>query len=657
MCGINGILALGKRPSKLALVNAPDIRIMSSLMGHRGPDSSGAWISPDKRAGLGHTRLSIIDLSPKGNQPMALPDKSVWIVFNGEIYNYIELREKLSEKGHEFKSGSDTEILLHLYNEYGASFIPMLKGMFAFCIYDSKKRKALLARDRMGKKPLIYYHERKNGRFWFASEIEAVVKASRVKKEIDLDALNHYFSHCYFHVPAPYTIFKNVRKLEPACQMEVDLESGAVRVLRYWRPVFREINEPFQSAMKKYLEKTKENVSIRERSDVPIALTLSGGVDSSTILNFLDRKNLKDLTVYSIGHDKNDIEIKRARKVARLFGVKMKALYFKDAGLKDLPLLIRRAGEPFNLPSALYSLQINSQIRKDKIKVVLNGNGADEMFCGYDHHNEFLLLTKIAKLKKVFGTWFFRILDGMVNRDDARLMESRLGKFIRFMTLPDESIKSELYRIHQKMISGRMYSERFRDGVHVDVGRLVDNYVALTESDDFFKRNFYCDLALVNAHSMTYISDVTGMAHSIEIRSPFMDHEMLEFAGSLPNRYKIRSYFSKRKNKYIMKKAAERFLPTSIVYGKKMGFGYNIKIHEMLRKELRREAEKRLLSGCLKESGLFNMDEVKRMFTEHVSEDANHGIMLMALISFEEWYRQFMRPAGRAVRGNARKSI
>jgi asparagine synthase (glutamine-hydrolysing) len=628
MCGITGIIGFKEAVEK------KDVVRMNTILAHRGPDGTAVWQSPNKRVVLGHRRLSIIDLSSAGNQPMSDADEQIWITFNGEIYNYVELREELLADGVQFHSHTDTEVIIYLYKKYGVRCLEKLRGMFAFCIVDLKKNVALLARDRIGKKPIIYTYDRKAKQFIFASEIKAVIEMTTMPREIDLDALNHYFSHVYFHVPAPYTIFKGVYKLEPASYMTVQLRSGKIATHRYWQPVYEpESTESFETVKQQYVQEITQAVQLRERSDVPVGVLLSGGLDSSTIVALMQKGNAH---TFAIGYDKHDPELHRARIIAKQFNTKHHEFTFENTGLDYLPKLIEHAGEPFNLPSALYAMQLSEKIHAAGIKVVLNGAGADELFCGYSHHNHLLLLTKLMKIKKVTGTKLFSAIA-------PKQPTGSLGQFLRFMAVPDERTKGELYRTGNTATKAALYAAPFKRGItQKDTGKLIDQTFNLTKTDDTFKKHFYADLALANAHSMTYTSDITGMSYSLEIRSPFLDHELLAFAGKVPDKYKIRSYFSRKQNKYIMKKAAEAFLPKEIIYAKKMGFGYNIHLHALLRTELRDEVHTRLFRGNLAASGLFNMGVVRELFESHMNGAQDTGITLMSLLCFEEWYKQYM---------------
>ncbi len=627
MCGINGIISF-KAP-----VDELRVKKMNSCLAHRGPDGSGEWVSPDKKVVLGHRRLSIIDLSERGSQPMCDSSKKLWIVFNGEIYNYVELKEELKKDKVKFSSDSDTEVILYLYQKYGVKCVEKLRGMFAFCIVDLKNGRAFLARDRMGKKPIIYCQ--KDGEFIFSSEIKPIVEVFGLEKEIDLDGLNHFLSHVYFHVPAPYTIFKGVKKLEPASYIDINLKTRKVKIEKYWKPDLSDENSAeFEAQKSEYLKNIQESVKIRERSDVPVGVLLSGGLDSSTILALMEHKNVH---TFAIGYDKDDPELERARIVSKKFKTKHHEFTFEETGFSYLRDLIEKAGEPFNVPSALYAMQLSEKIKDEKIKVVMNGAGADEYFCGYSHHNTLWLLTKIMKLKKIIGRWPFKLID-------VKSPSTKLTEFIRLMAIPDDKTKGEFYRIANQKLAPKLYSEKFIDGIgQKDVGLLIDKTFNETKTSDTFKKHFYCDISLANAHSMTYTSDITGMANSIEIRSPFLDHELFLFGGNVPTKFKLRSYFSRKYNKYIMKKAAESFLPEEIIYAKKMGFGYNIKLHQLMRKELKNEVEIRLFRGNLEKTGLFKMDFVRECFEEHISGRKNHGELLLGLVCVDEWFERFMK--------------
>ncbi len=377
MCGINGIyLKQGK-------VNEDEIRIMNKVLEHRGPDDEGIVILSN--IGLGHKRLSIIDLSKKGHQPMFDSTKRYVIVFNGEIYNYEDLKKYL--KHVKFKSNTDTEVVVELYAKYGKDMLKFLNGMFAFAIYDVKEKTLFLARDRLGLKPLVFSETKKG--FFFSSELPALLKVINIPKRINMDALQFYFLRNFMTIPEPYTIFNQIFKLEPAHYLIVK-DGKIIEKKRYWNPNFS-VKHIKPSQLNKLL---KDAVNIRTVGDVPISVLLSGGVDSSTILAFLPQSTY----AYSFGFSNDDEELVRAEKVARMFSSKLKKTMLNVDQIKELKKIIKVLGEPvYNLPLT-YSYDIAKNIHSDGIKVALTGNGSDEIFYGYNGSYNLLLFSLILRI-------------------------------------------------------------------------------------------------------------------------------------------------------------------------------------------------------------------------------------------------------------------
>lgn len=571
MCGICGIYNFKGN------VSEEKINLMNSLLAHRGPDDKGSYIKGN--IGLGHRRLSIIDLSKNGRNPVSNEDNSLHIVFNGEIYNFRELRKELLEKGHTFKSNTDTEVVLHLYEDEKEKCLEKLRGMFAFAIWDEKEKKLFLARDRLGEKPLVYGII--DEKFYFSSEIRSILSAVGKSMEISLEGLHHYFNYNFFHVPEPYTIFREIKKLPAACYLVFDPQKGEnkrIKVKKYWIPSFKKNkykNE--KQAISEYSNLIKKTINSLEIADVPIGALLSGGVDSSSIVAQMSNK--KNLKTYSIGYSKRDFELKRARKVSKLFKTKNEEVIFRKQDLLLIPEIIYYYGEPLNLMPAVYSYKLCKEIKKD-LKVVLGGNGADELFFGYDGSNKLLLLSKIIKIEKYLPEKILEILAQKANK------KSEFYLLLRMLLAHKDKKKGEIYRIKGKELREKIYSKSTLGKLkNLDDGKLIDNVWKECNSEEFIEKMYYCGLMLENAHSTTIIADVTGMANSLEIRAPFLDYKVVEFAASLPVKYKVKSIFSKKYNKYIVKKSSESLLPQEIIYGKKAGFGYNIDWPALVKKE------------------------------------------------------------------------
>lgn len=624
MCGINGIMDLKSRR-----VDKHNIKTMCDTMKHRGPDGEGIYCN--NNIGLGHRRLSIIDLSPAGKQPMESIDKRYVIVFNGEIYNYAELLEELKQRGYKFRGHSDTEVVLNLYIEKGVDCLQELRGMFAFAIWDNKEKKLFIARDRFGEKPLLYGTF--NGKFYFASEIKAILEASGCSRKINLEALHLYLLYNFYHVPEPYSIIEGIYKLPAAHYMTI--HKSKVSINRYWNIDYKKQKSSLKGMSEKqlleeYLRLARECVSLREVSDVPVSALLSGGVDSSTVVAFMNNTKLK---TFAMGFDKDDLELKRAKRVSKLFKTKHKEILFHKNFLKKNRDIISYLGEPYALLPAVCSYVLADCISKD-FKVTLAGNGADEMFYGYNGSNGLIGLTYMDKITP-------RIMVRLFNK--LLPQQWKIKEYLSIISIDRNHQKGELYRYHGKKLKENLYTDEVSNKIkNFDEGKLVDDIIKDCNSPHLIERFYHAGLMLENAHSLTIIADVTGMAHSLEIRSPFLDHKLAEFAAGLPLRMKVRSIFDKNGNKYIMKKSMEEILPNDILYGKKMGFGYNINLGELLRNEWYSYAKSILLNKIPKLK-LFKTEYLKTVLEEHHSKKKNHTKLIWSLINFYIWYEIYIK--------------
>ncbi|MBS3147281.1 asparagine synthase (glutamine-hydrolyzing) [Candidatus Woesearchaeota archaeon] len=618
MCGICGVYS----PSG---VDRSKVVAMNTVQAHRGPDGSGVFVSKDKKVALGHRRLAILDLSPTGRQPMRSADGSLVITFNGEIYNYKEFVPTLKKLGYKFKGTSDTEAILYAYQEYGEKCLDLFRGMFAFAIWDEKKKRLFIARDRLGEKPLYYANV--GNSFYFASGLAAILEASGIKREVDERALHMYLLYNFHHVPEPFSIIKGVSKLPPAHYMIVD--SSGVRIKRYWSFSYKKERKSERAWIDEFRALAKECVNLREVSDVPVSAFLSGGVDSSAIVALMKNRNL---STFSIGFNRDDPELVRARRISKLFKTKNKEIIFDSESIERLPELIYRYGEPYNLMPALYSFVLSEEIVKD-FKVALAGNGADELFYGYDGSNGLLAM---SKLEKVLPRSLARLLFHLVPK---RFLSVKLG--LLALSSPASRQKGSIYRYLGKRLLP-IYSESARSALSLfDAGELLDKVTAQCDSPDLIERFYHAGLFIENAHSVTIIADATGMAHGLETRAPFLDHKLVEFAARLPVRYKVRSVFDKLGNKYLMRKSLEGILPSDILYGKKMGFGYNIKWGELLQTKYLPFVE-RAFSVELPETGLFDGPYLQKVLARLKRGDDVFSLVF-GLICFHIWHDMFVK--------------
>lgn len=619
MCGINGILKFDGVSKK----DYRTIKVMCSLMNHRGPDYEDTY--NDKQITLGHKRLSIIDLSTDANQPMISDNKNLIIVFNGEIYNYLSLKEDMSKKGINFKTNSDTEVILKLYELEGKKCLKKLRGMFSFGIWNKKKEELFIARDRLGEKPLLYFYDKK--KFCFSSEIKSLIKSLNCKLDINLEALHLYLTYNLRHIPEPYTIIKGIKKLEPGHYLIVRKE-GVIKK-SYWELSYEKKVLSEKEAIKKYKELLKETIKLQEQADVPIAALLSGGVDSSTIVSMI--KNKDKLETYSLGFNKKDPELERARIISKLYKTANNEIIFKKEYLKRNKEIIKYYGEPYNLPTGLHSYILCEQISK-KYKVVLGGNGADEIFYGYPGSNGLLVLSILEKIvPKIFSKLLLKITP-------EKYEQVRNGLII--LSSERAKQKGNIYRYYGKKLKEQLYKKKILGKLDkFDEGALIDKVTNNCNSKHLIERFYHTGLFLENAHSTTIIADLTGMAHSIEIRSPFLDYKMVEFAASLPINLKVPSFLNKSKNKYLMKKSLEEKLPKEILYAKKMGFGYNIKISELIRNEWKEEIKK-VFEEKLPKINLFEEKYLEQVLKEHNKKLKDNSHLIWGLYNFWIWYEE-----------------
>lgn len=600
MCGICGIAAKVAPAGSLERT----VRRMLGTMTHRGPDGEGVFIG--ERIVLGHRRLAILDLSENGKQPMSDPEQKFWLTFNGEIYNFKELKQRLKDK-YTFRTGTDSEVIIYAYKEWGPDCLKEFRGMFAFALYDLEKRLVFCARDHFGQKP--FYYRFKDGEFRFASEVGAVIKDLATKPGINKHALFLYFLHNYRHIPDPYTIYDDVYKLPPASYLVLKLDDFSLNIGRYWQPGGFLKNKRMTAAeeFEQYRNLVKECVDLTSVSDAPVGLLLSGGIDSSTIAALLQKKNL---TSFAVGAGRQDPELARARLVAEKFGTRHREIIVEKPKYEDAVKVIKFLGEPLNLLSSIFSTKVAEAARNAGIKVLVGGNGADEMFYGYDGSNRLVLLSRFFRF---FGT-------------DQNFLNQ---------------IKPWFYRREGRKLLSSLFSPGFQQNIRgVDAGELIYNYCREVDSTYYIDKSYYAGLMTENQHSVTIIGDVTGMMHSVEVRTPFLDTKMFAFASSLPLGLKVGSLSDKTLNKYIMRKGMEGILPKEVVWGKKMGFGYTFSLANLLRSDWQVKAQRHIFEFALPQISYFNRRKVEQLWREHQSGKQNYSPVLWALASLGVWLEE-----------------
>lgn len=626
MCGICGIVNVNKER-----INEDTVKVMANSMAHRGPDDEGVYSAPG--VCLGHRRLSIIDLSSAGHQPLANEDKTVWVILNGEIYNYKDLRIKLKEKGHVFKSHSDTEVIVHLYEEEGKDCVKSMVGMFAFAIWDAKKDLLLLARDRIGKKPLLYSYV--NGNFCFASEFLAFLKSNLIEKEISLEALDYYLTFGY--VPAPLTIYKDVFKLLPAHILI--LKDGKIQNERYWQLDYeKKINISEDEAQEGILKLLLDAIKVRLYSDVPLGVFLSGGIDSSMVVGLISQIYNQRIKTFSIGFDEADYnELKYARNIAKYFDTEHHEFTVRPKALDVLPALVEHYGEPYADPSCIPTYYV-SKISKQYVTVVLNGDGGDELFAGYERYQAMVYSQALDR----FPEWLnkgiaFLFIKTIPDSTDGRKLVRKLRRFFEAKSLPLYKRYSKWIGIFDDESKRQIYSKDFiTSACNFTTDRFFKHCLSNSNTLGLVDRLLKLDTLTYLPDDLLVKVDIASMASALETRSPFLDHRLMEFVVSLPSHFKLRGF----KKKYILKKIATKFIPRENIYRTKQGFG--VPIGQWFRGELKDYLCDNLLSNKFLKRGYFKPEAVKNMVDLHLRRRTDYSFQLWTLLMFELWYCKFM---------------
>lgn len=607
------------------------IRRMCDVMAYRGPDDSGVYTSGP--VGLGHRRLSIIDLSDAGHQPMSSQDGSIWITFNGEIYNFLDLRKDLVKRGHRFKSDCDTEVIIALYQEYGEECVDFLRGMFALAIWDAPKQKLFMARDRIGKKPLFYYSNGKS--IIFGSEIKAILQDTNVTKEIRYDALADYFK--YLYVPDPKTIYQNIHKLRPGHFLTCD--NQGIRETEYWDLSFRETTALSETGICEKLDAMlNEAVQLRMISDVPLGAFLSGGIDSSAVVAMMAGNQAAPVTTCTIGFDSERFdEVGYARTVADLFNTDHHEFTVRQKAEKILEDLAFHFDEPFADSSAVPTYYV-SKLARTRVTVALAGDGGDENFAGYDKYFMDDVEDRLRRLLPMaLRSRLLPHLAGVFWDRDAAVFRKAYTLLSALARERDCG-----FYLSSSEFEDRMFHSTLRDDIRrklagYDPSRVVLDCYQKADTDDHLSRILYTDMKTYLPGDILVKVDRMSMAHSLEVRAPILDHRFMEFAASIPAEMKYRN----GEKKFILKKCLARRLPNSTLYRKKMGF--SVPLADWLRGELKDFSAKKLFSGESGLSNFFQVDTIRRLWEQHQTRRRDHGTILWSLLMFELWFRKFMQ--------------
>jgi asparagine synthase (glutamine-hydrolysing) len=625
MCGITGFVNANK-----SAVDQSILEKMNAAIIHRGPDQDGFFIK--ENIGLAMRRLSIIDLA-SGKQPIHSQDKTKSIVFNGEIYNYQELRKHLEDKGFSFYTNSDTEAIVNLYQLYGADCLQHLRGMFAFAIWDETEQSLFIARDRVGKKPVLYSHQ-PNGDFIFGSEFKAVLQHPQVSREVDYDAIDSYLT--YLCVPAPQTAFKAIRKLEPGHWLR--WKNGEIKTERYWLPDFsKKIKISEAEAIAETTRILRESVKLRMISEVPLGAFLSGGVDSSAVVALMAQESSQPVKTFSIGFEEQDFsELKYAKAVANHVGAEYNEFIVKPNALEILPLLVDHYGEPFSSTSIIPTYYVAKETRK-YVTVALNGDGGDESFAGYERHLAMKIAEQYSKLPKILRKTFIENIINKIPLDEFK--RSRVLDLRRFLNSASLSKTERYYNwvgSFDKSKRDLFYTDDFQQKVCKNqslevIGKWFDNG----------KKHITDEMSFVDL--MTYLPnellpkvDIASMAVSLEARSPLLDHKLIEFVATLPPHLKIKGLTTK----YLLKKIAAGLVPKEVIYRRKKGFG--MPVSKWFRNDLSGFLKEVLLSEKSLQRNIFKPEQITKMVKEHINGDVDHGKNLWTFVMLELWFQRFI---------------
>lgn len=615
MCGIAGFIDASYNDDEASTV----VDSMCRVIRHRGPDDQGIWVG--NGVALGMRRLAIIDRS-LGHQPMFNEDESVLAVFNGEIYNYRELQKELRQRGHRLRTNSDTEVIVHAYEEYGDDCVNHLQGMFSFALWDKKRRRLLAARDRFGKKPFNYYWD--GQRFIFGSEIKSLLKAD-IPREIDPIALDEYLTYRY--VPTPRTIFQGVRKLPAAHTLTY--ENGFVDIKRYWELPFTPTNQDDEAtAIERVGGLLRDAVQMRLMSEVPLGAFLSGGIDSSVVVGLMSQQMSQPVKTFSIGFAEEDYsELPHARQVAEHFGTEHHEFVVRPDLISVLPELVWAYDEPFADASMLPTYYV-SKLAREHVTVVLTGDGGDEIFGGYEPYRREYWIKRMPLFARFILRYGSSVMpNGMRGKNRFRLL------------LSDPALRCvQTTTTFHNYSRSLMYSDDYYSHVrhHDPLERQLSEYRAASDLDITTQMQ-RVDARVYLADDILVKVDKASMVNSLETRAPLLDQHLAEYVSSLPSTLRMRNGVLK----YLLKKVAADLIPTDILERPKMGFG--VPLEHWFRGDLNGYAFDLLTSSQAKQRGIFHSLFIQELLKEHRTTKAvNYNEAIWALLCLEHWFRIYM---------------
>jgi asparagine synthase (glutamine-hydrolysing) len=642
MCGITG----GVWTDPERAIDAGCLARMTECLRHRGPDAEGAYRSdyrlrPPYEAmpgvALGHRRLSIIDLAT-GQQPMANEDGTVWIVFNGEIYNYQDLRRRLEGAGHKFRTDSDTETIIHLYEDEGPECFSHLNGMFAVALWDSNRRRLVLGRDRLGKKPLVYRQE--PGRLLFASELKSLLTVPGLPRELDPAAIDEYLTYQY--IPHPNTIFRGFRKLPPGwCAVYQDDE---LQLRPYWRPDFSD-ERPLRKgeAIEELRELLDSAVRMRMQSDVPLGAFLSGGVDSSIVVALMQPHSAEPVKTFTIGFPIAEYdESKYAEAVAGHLKTDHHHLEVTPDAVSVLPKLAYHYDEPFADSSAIPTWYV-SELTRRHVTVALNGDGGDELFAGYQRYRAVRIASMFDRFPPLRSLLASPLWQRLPSSDSRSSLLRKAKRFSQYVAMPPERRYLNWIGIFPEHLRGELYRDEFLEQLTSDPAAFVRTAWQRSGRRDVVTCASLADLTTYLPCDLMTKVDIASMAHGLECRSPILDYRVVEFAAALPVKLKYRH----GRGKWLLREAFGHLLPREVFTRPKMGFG--VPLAHWFRKEMKPLAEELLLAPSAHCHAFLRPETIGRLWNEHQDRRVDHGYRLWALVMLEAWLREWMAGAGSAV--------
>lgn len=639
MCGICGVWEYGAARGN---IERGLVERMRDQMSHRGPDDAGELIFDGGRGGFGFRRLSIIDLSQAGHQPMHGCTDNVWLVFNGEIYNHLRLRQGLEERGHVYASRTDSETILHLYEERGLDFVHDIEGDYGIAIWDAPREQLTLVRDRIGVKPLYFYH--KDGRFIFASEIKAILQHPAVVADVDQESLYHYLT--FLTTPAPRTLFRDIQKI-PAGHMLTLRRDGTVSIKQYWDalPPERAEVRTVEEHKSEILRLLRDSISKRMMADVPFGVFLSGGVDSSANVALMSEQMSRPVETFTVGFSDAEYlnELESARRIANDFKTNHHEVIISEEEMtKFLPDLVFHQDEPIADPVCVPLYYVSKLARDSGTIVVQVGEGSDEIFSGYDNYVRHLrIYEKFWKhaervpqsLRRAASAMTRPALEATGRKRAAIELIRRLGAdeplFWGGVVVYDETLKPRVLskRMRERM-SGRSSLEA--------VNRYLDHIEKERPGSDFLSQMTYLELKLRLPELLLMRVDKITMATSVEARVPFLDHNLVEYAMALPRELKVEG----KSGKHILKQALEEILPKDLLYSRKRGFGAPVR--EWFRNGLGEWFDSHLMNSTMRRRDFFDYNFIARLLDEHKRGAKDWGFHLWALLNLSLWYERWI---------------